>query len=67
MNEQKPKRKTHTSTAVKARYNSKVYSHITVQLPKELVAAFKEKCAAEGVSQAGIIKSAIEEYIDKGV
>ena len=64
MSEQKPKRKTHTSTAVKARYNAKVYSHITVQLPKELVAAFKEKCTAEGVSQASIIKAAIENYIN---
>lgn len=57
------KRKTHTSTEVKARYNQKVYDRVGCQLPKELVARFKEKCAAEGVSQASIIKAAIEEYL----
>ena len=59
------KRKTTTSSAVKARYNAKVYDRIGVALPKELVAAFKEKCAAEGISQAQIIKKAIEEYLDQ--
>ncbi|MBE6699453.1 MAG: CopG family transcriptional regulator [Ruminococcaceae bacterium] len=59
------KRKTHTSTAVKARYNKKVYSSISVQLPKELVAAFREKCATDGVSQAQIIKEAIENYLNQ--
>lgn len=57
------KRKTHTSTEVKARYNKKVYSPVSYQLPKELVAAFKEKCAAEGISQAQVIKKAMEDFI----
>lgn len=60
---EQPKRKTHTSTQVKARYNKKVYSTISVQLPKELVANFKEKCKVEGVSQAQIIKKAVEDYL----
>ncbi len=59
------KRKTHTSTEVKARYNAKVYSGLHFQLPKELVANFKEKCAREGVSQAAVIKKAIEDYLAK--
>ena len=57
------KRKTHTSTEVKARYNKKVYTAVGYQLPKELVAAFKEKCAAEGISQAQVIKKAMEDFI----
>ena len=58
-----PKRKTHTSTAVKQRYNEKVYSVVSVKLPKGLVAQFKEKCKVEGVSQAQIVKKAIEEFL----
>lgn len=58
-----PKRKTHTSTAVKQRYNEKVYSVVSVKLPKDLVAQFKEKCKVEGVSQAQIVKKAIEEFL----
>ena len=46
------------------KYNQKVYDRINIRLPKELVAAFKEKCAAENVSQAQIIKSAIEAYLN---
>lgn len=58
------KRKTRTSTAVKNRYNQKVYDQIAIKVPKELGAAFKEKCAAEGVPQAQIIKKAIEEFLN---
>ena len=57
------KRKTKTSTEVKARYNKKVYTQIVASVPKEMAAAFKEKCAAEGISQAQIIKRAIEEFL----
>ncbi len=59
------KRKTHTSTEVKARYNAKVYSSLHFQLPKELVASFKEKCTREGVSQAAVVRKAIEDYLEK--
>ncbi len=61
------KRKTHTSTEVKARYNAKVYSNLSLKLPKELVANFKEKCTREGVSQASIIKKAIEDFLSKEI
>lgn len=61
------KRKTHTSTEVKARYNAKVYSNLSLKLPKELVANFKEKCTREGVSQASIIKKAIEDFLSKKI
>lgn len=57
------KRKTHTSSAVKRKYNSKVYARVSVELPKELVAEFKALCKANGESQASIVKKAIEQYI----
>ena len=57
------KRKTKTSTAVKQRYNQKAYDMIGVRVPKEMAAAFKEKCAAEGIPHAQIIKQAIENFL----
>lgn len=63
MPEEAPKRKTHTSSEVKRRYNEKVYSTVKAQLPKDLVARFKEKCKAEGISQAQVVKKAIEEFL----
>lgn len=57
------KRKTHTSSAVKRKYNSKVYARVSVELPKELVSEFKALCKENGESQASIVKKAIEQYI----
>lgn len=57
------KRKTTTSTAVKRRYNEKTYTQIVASVPKETAAAFKAKCAAEGISQAQIVKQAIERFL----
>ena len=59
------KRKTKTSSAVKQRYNQKTYGAVTACVPKELAAAFKEKCAAEGIPQAQIIKKAIEDFLSQ--
>lgn len=59
------KRKTKTSSAVKQRYNEKVYDNISARVPKELAAAFKTKCVEKGISQAQIIKKAMEEFIGK--
>lgn len=59
------KRRTTTSTAVKARYNNKVYDKITISVPKDLAAQFKEKCATEGISQAQVLKKAMEDFINK--
>ena len=63
--EQEKKRKTKTSSAVKQRYNDKVYSPVSVKLPKALVASFKEKCIAENISQAQVIKEAIEAFLKR--
>ncbi len=57
------KRKTKTSTAVKERYNKKAYDTVMAHIPKATAQAFKEKCKSEGVSQAQIIKKAIEEFL----
>ena len=59
------KRKSTTSSAVKRRYNDKVYSVVKAELPKDLVSEFKELCKAKGVSQASVIKSALEEFINE--
>lgn len=56
-------RKTKTSTAVKQRYNDKVYSIVSVRVPKELAASFKTKCAETGTPQAQVIKQAITDFI----
>ena len=58
------KRKTHTSSEIKRRYNQKTYGAVSVQLPKDLVAHFKEKCKADGISQAQIVKKAIKEFLN---
>lgn len=58
------KRKTKTSTEVKARYNQKTYDVIAVRVSKETAEAFKAKCVAEGVPQAQIIKKSIIDFIN---
>lgn len=57
------KRKTKTSTAVKQRYNEKVYDVLSVRIPKETAAAFKAKCIEKGIPQAQIVKAAIEQFL----
>ena len=54
-----------TSTEAKRRYNDSVYSKIQCELPKDTVAAFKQKCQQTGVSQASVIKDAIEKFIQE--
>lgn len=57
------KRKTKTSSEVKQRYNQKVYDSISIRVPKDLAAAFKAQCAAEGISQAQVMKEAMEAFL----
>lgn len=54
-----------TSNEVKKRYNAKTYSRIVASIPKATAEAFREKCIADGVSQAQVIKAAIDEYLNK--
>lgn len=58
-------RKTKTSTAVKRRYNDKVYAKIQASLPKDTVAAFRARCAERGVSQASVILTGIERFLSE--
>lgn len=57
--------KTKTSSAVKRRYNNKVYAQIKVELKKDLVADFKAKCVATGTTQASVIRDAIEKFLSE--
>lgn len=59
------KRKTKTSAAVKNRYNAKVYGVVNIKVDKALVERFKQKCNEDGVSQAQILKKAMEDYLAK--
>lgn len=59
------KRKTKTSTEVKARYNQKTYDVISVRVPKKTAEEFKLKCASVDVPQAQVIKQAIEDFLSK--
>ena len=62
------KRKTTTSSAVKNRYNKRVYGSVTALVPKPLAEAFKAKCAETGTPQAQVVKRAIEQFLrDHGV
>ena len=63
--EETTKRKTKTSSAVKDRYNKKVYEQIAARVPKELAAQFKAKCEEKGISQAQVIKDAIKAFLEE--
>lgn len=57
-------RKSKTSTEAKTRYNSKTYDVISVRVPKEMAAAFKQKCLETSVPQAQIVKNAITAFLN---
>ena len=59
------KRKSTTSTAVKRRYHEKTYTIISASVPKDMAAAFKEKCARTGSPQAQVIKKAIAAFLEE--
>jgi len=58
------KRKTKTSSAVKARYNKKTYAAIKFSVPKDMGEAFRAKCIEMGIPQAQILKKAIEDFLE---
>lgn len=53
------KRKTHTSTAVKRRYNNAHYVSMTVQIKPELDAALRAYLEREGISRAEFLQRAL--------
>lgn len=46
------------------KYNEKNYSQVTVHASKDLCAAFKAKCKEKGVSQAEVLKKAMQDFLD---
>lgn len=63
--QEKAKRKTHTSTAVKNRYNAKTYDQIVVKVRKEKAAAYKAKCDELGITYSEPLHKAIDEILNK--
>ena len=59
------KKMSYTSTDVKRRYNEKTYKRIYVQFPIDMVDKFKDKCERLGVSQASVIREAIEKFLEE--
>lgn len=62
--EQKPKRKTHTSTAVKNRYNKKTYTKFSVAVRKDIAEKYKSKCDELGMTYSQLIHETISNFID---
>lgn len=56
-------RKSKISTEAKTRYNNKMYDVISIRVPKETAAAFRQKCSETGIPQAQIIKEAITLFL----
>lgn len=61
----KLKRKTHTSSEVKARYNAKTYDRIQLNLRKDKAAAYRAKCDELGISYSEPLHQAIDEILKK--
>lgn len=56
----KPKRKTHTSAAVKNRYNAKHYKQFQTRIKPELAAGIEEYMAARGITRPQFLAEALE-------
>ena len=54
-----------TRTDITRRYNEKTYKRIFVQLPIDMVDKFKDKCERLGVSQASVIREAVEKFLEE--
>lgn len=54
-----------TSWQVKQKYNERVYARIGLQLDRDLVERFKKKCADLEISQASVLKEAIERFLQE--
>ena len=58
-------RKTTTSNAVKDRWKAANYDRLTLYLPKEDAAKYKQKCAELGKSLSDIPKEAIYKFLNE--
>ena len=59
------KRKTHTSTAVKNKWNSKAYDTLNIRVKKGQRESIKEYAASKGESLNGFVNRAIDETIER--
>ena len=60
MEENKPKRKTHTASAVKRRYNEKNYKKFRAAIKPDLYERIDEYIKDEGISRTEFLLRAIE-------
>lgn len=58
--ELKPKRKTHTSTAVKNKYNAKSYRKFQASIKPDLAQRIDAYTTAQGISKPEFLQRAIE-------
>jgi len=65
MDNEKTKRKTHTSSQVKARYNLKAYDRLEITVAKGRKEALKTHATARGESLNGFVNRAIEETVER--
>jgi hypothetical protein len=63
--EQKPKRKTKTSSAVKNRYNAKTYDSIRLNLRKEKAAQYRAKCDKLGIPYSDPLHKAVDQFLEE--
>lgn len=61
----KPKRKTHTSSKVKNRYNDKNYSKIPCFVSIEDAERYRQKCKAKGIPLVQIPREAIYKFLEE--
>lgn len=60
------KKKTKTSTAVKARYNAKAYDQVAIRIPKGKREVYKAFAESKGKSLTGLITELIEREMTLG-
>jgi len=63
--DEKPKRKTHTSSTVKDRYNAKVYDRIELKVNKGKKADLQDHAQEQGESLNGFVNRAIDEAVER--
>ena len=63
--ENQEKKKTHTSTAVKARYKKKTYTRIAFDVRKEKAEEYKEKCRKAGIPYSLPLHNAVEQFLNE--
>jgi hypothetical protein len=53
-----------TSTEVKARWNAANYDRLVIYVPKEDMAAYKQKCSESGKTLSDVPKEAIYKFLE---